>query len=98
MIAHDVTVQIEIPPRQRVGLSRVDLFLSAASDQDNLQSSVQFRFDEQHLPQERIEHTFRLTNGDYFLVLRLTREDGTQTSSRHEMTVSGEMSLALSAR
>ncbi|HUU02086.1 MAG TPA: hypothetical protein VM425_11630 [Myxococcota bacterium] len=97
MIPHDVTARIEIAPRHIAGLEIAEIFVTEGSDENLVLSAVQFRFDTEHRPAELIEHTFSLTNGNYILNLRLTREDGTQVNSRRRITVSGEMSLVLPA-
>ncbi len=95
MIPHDVNVQIEITPTQSASLKILEIFVSGDSDQDEFQSAVQFRFDSQHRPAGRLEHTFSLTNGDYSLKFRLTMEDGAQVDSQRSIKVNGETFLVL---
>ncbi len=97
MIPHDVTAQIEISPRHIAKLETAQIFVTDGSDENLVLSTVQFRFDTGHRPAKRLDHTFSLTNGDYILNLRLTREDGTQVDLRRRITVSGKMSLVLPA-
>lgn len=67
-VSHEVTLELELAKGLSATLSTLEL--QVISDEEQVVSLTQFRFDQTHRPADSLTHTLRLTSGDYRLILK----------------------------
>ena len=94
-VTYQTDLVLAIGAGHRDGLTFVEMLTLDAEDPDQVLSTVVFRFDREHRPEGDLQHTLRLTAGDYNLVFRLRKANGRTREIRKNLHVSSDASVHL---